>query len=238
MMTKTTGIAVIIPSYNESKNLSILIPRILRVLPKALVVIIDDSGGEEQIQTERVCRTFKKNSTYISRNSKLGRGSAVIDGIKHALLFPSTEVCIEMDADLAHDPDEFPKLLSRISDFDMVIGSRYMDGSKIVKWPWSRLIQSRIINFVLRYWLGLDISDYTNGFRAYTRKACEFLTSIELHEKGFISLSEVAYKLQKKGFRITEVPITFTDREFGKSNANLKELMNSLLGVIRIRMTG
>ena len=237
MITKIPTVAVIIPSYNESKNLAILIPNVFRILPDAHVIVVDDSIGYEKKQTDQVCCKIGRNITYISRNGKLGRGSAVIEGIKKALSLKSIQTCIEMDADLAHDPKEFHILLSKIGTVDMVIGSRYMDGSRIVKWPFSRLFQSKIINFVLKYWLGLQISDYTNGFRAYNRKSCEYLSSIELHEKGFISLSEVAYKLQKKGFTIAEVPITFTDRKFGKSNANFKELITSLLGVIRIRLT-
>jgi len=117
----------------------------------------------------------------------------------------------------------------------MVVGSRYMKGSLIAKWTWSRLIQSKIINFLLTYWLGLHITDYTNGFRAYSRKACQFLITAPLREKGFIVLSEIAYMLHSHGFRIMEVPITFTDREYGKSNANFSELMHSLRGVFLLR---
>ena len=231
-------VAVIIPSYNESENLILLIPNILRILPNAQIIVVDDSIGKERMNTENICKRDKAHITYVSRNKKLGRGSAVIKGLKTALTNGSVQVFVEMDADLAHDPNEIPRLLSKIDKADMVIGSRYLKGSKIVKWPLSRLIQSKIINYLLKHWLGLHISDYTNGFRAYSRRACSYLSSIQLYEKGFISLSEIAYKLQKKGFTITEVPITFTDRKFGKSNANLKELITSLLGVIRIRMRG
>lgn len=232
------AVAVIIPSYNESENLKILLPNILRMLPNARIIVIDDSTGKDQMNTSAVCKSDTAHIRYVSRSKKLGRGSAVLKGLKVALTNKVVQVCIEMDADLAHDPNEIPILLSKINQADMVIGSRYMTGSKIVKWPVSRLVQSRIINFLLKYWLGLHISDYTNGFRAYSRKACEYLSSIQLFEKGFISLSEVAYKLQKKGFVIAEVPITFTDRKFGKSNADIKELITSLLGVIRIKMRG
>jgi len=231
-------VAVVIPSYNESQNLKILLPNILRILPNAQIIVVDDSTGKDQMNTSTICKRDTAHITYVSRNKKLGRGSAIIKGLKVALTNEAVQVCIEMDADLAHDPNEIPLLLSKINHADMVIGSRYMKGSKIVKWPVSRLVQSKIINFLLKYWLGLHISDYTNGFRAYSRKACEYLSSIQLFEKGFISLSEVAYKLQKNGFTIAEVPITFTDRKFGKSNANLNELITSLLGVIRIRMRG
>jgi dolichol-phosphate mannosyltransferase len=237
MKTIAPKVAVIIPSYNESKNLRILIPDILRVVPNAQIILVDDSSGREMVRTEEISRKYRTHVTYIPRRGKSGRGSAVIEGMKAALRTVSVQIIVEMDADLAHNPHEIPSLLSKIGTADMVIGSRYMYGSKIVKWPLSRLIQSKIINFVLKYWLGLHISDYTNGFRAYTRKACEYLSTIQLREKGFISLSEVAYKLQKKGFIISEVPITFTERRFGKSNAGFRELMSSLMGVIRIKVT-
>jgi len=231
-------VSVIIPSYNESENLKLLLPNILHVLPSARIIVVDDSIGEERIHTEHICKRDAARIIYVSRNNKLGRGSAVLKGLKVALTNNSAQVFIEMDADLAHDPKEIPALLLKMNQADMVIGSRYLRGSKIIKWPASRLVQSKIINFLLKYWLGLHISDYTNGFRAYSRKASEYLTSIRLFEKGFISLSEIAYKLQKKGFIVAEVPITFTDRKFGKSNADIKELITSLIGVIGIKMRG
>ncbi len=238
MNNTTSKTAIVIPSYNEGVNLGILLPNIVRILPDATIIVVDDSHGKEQICTERVCKKYGKSVLYISRSKKLGRGSAVVAGMKKALENAETKCIVEMDADLAHDPKEIPTLLSLMDQADMVIGSRYMANSKIIQWPVSRLIQSKIINFVLQYWLGLHISDYTNGFRSYRRKACAYICSIQLYETGFISLSEIAFKLRKKGFSIAEVPISFTDRKFGKSNANFKELMMSLLGVIRIRIRG
>ncbi len=231
----TKHVAVVIPAYNESRNIGILIPRILQILPKATIIIVDDSSGNEQAKTKNICINIKKSVTCISRKKKEGRGSAEIDGMKVALQRTSSKIIIEMDADLAHDPKEIPRFCAPIGRYDMVVGSRYMAGSRIIKWTWSRIIQSKIINFFLNYWLGLQLTDYTNGFRAYTRQACQYLISVPLREKGFIALSETAYILSKKGFRITEVPISFTDRTYGKSNANLKELFQSLFGVIALR---
>ena len=96
---------------------------------------------------------------------------------------------------------------------------------------------SKIINGFLKIWLGLSLSDYTNGFRMYNRRSVEFLTKIELKEKGFIALSETAYRLKKAGFTIIEVPISFTDRKFGKSNAGIREHYDALFGAIRIRFS-
>jgi len=229
-------IVIIIPSYNESRNIGLLIPRILRVVPKSTIIVVDDSSGEEKRKTEYICNDKIKSVMYIPRNKKDGRGSAVLDGMKLALTKTKAEIIIEMDADLAHDPKEIPFLCAPIGQFDMVVGSRYMHGSKIISWTMLRIIQSKVINFILRYWLGLNLTDYTNGFRAYSRKACQYLITTHLHEKGFIALSETAYKLLHKGFQITEVPISFTDREYGKSNANFYELMRSLIGVILLRL--
>jgi dolichol-phosphate mannosyltransferase len=180
-------------------------------------------------------RDFPK-TILISRGKKLGRGSAALRGLAEALKHKEIRYFFEMDADLAHSPAEFDRFLAVRHEADLVIGSRYLKASHIVKWPRRRLIQSRVINALLNFWLGINLTDYTNGFRLYSRAAAEFLLGARLQETGFIALSEIAYKLKQNGFRITEVPISFRDRTYGASNANLKELMRSLAGAIRIRM--
>jgi dolichol-phosphate mannosyltransferase len=235
-MMSNLGIAVIIPAYNERQSLQILLKDIGRNLPDALVVVVDDSSSDEAIRLSEMLRLNFPKTILISRGQKLGRGSAVIRGLAEALKHRQIQYCFEMDADLAHSPAEFSRFLAVRKGTDLVIGSRYLKQSHIVKWPWRRLIQSRIINASLNIWLGLRLTDYTNGFRLYSRKAAEFLTGACLQETGFIALSEIAYKLRRNGFRITEVPITFRDRTYGASNANLKELVRSLVGAVRIRM--
>lgn len=219
-------VAVIIPAYNEEKNLHVLLTDIHRYLPGALVVIVDDSPA----------KMFLTGVTVISRRQKLGRGSAVIRGLAEALKHKEIRYCFEMDADLAHSPAEFDRFLAVRDTADLIIGSRYMKQSHIVQWPKHRLVQSRLINAFLNVWLGLHLSDYTNGFRLYSRSAAEFLVAAHLRESGFIALSEIAYKLKRNGFRIREVPITFRDRKYGLSNANVKELVRSLAGAVRIRV--
>jgi dolichol-phosphate mannosyltransferase len=229
-------ISVIIPAYNEQANLQILLKDIVRYLPGALVVVVDDSSSDKTLQLSRMLRRDFPKTVLISRGRKLGRGSAVIRGLAEALKCKEIQYCFEMDADLAHSPAEFKRFLALRDKEDLVIGSRYLTGSHIVKWPRYRLIQSKLINSFLNMWLGLHITDYTNGFRLYSRKAAEFLIRASLKESGFIALSEIAYKLKRNGFRITEVPISFRDRKHGASNANLKELLRSLAGAVRIRM--
>lgn len=231
-----SDIAIIIPSYNEKKNLEVLLKDILTHLPKALIVIVDDSpSGKTSGLSEFLHRDFPR-TILICRGQKLGRGSAVMRGLEEALKHKEIRYCFEMDADLAHSPAEFGRFLAVRQQADMVIGSRYLKKSHIVKWPFRRLAQSKLINAVLNIWLGLHLTDYTNGFRLYSRKAAEFLLQAHLVETGFISLSEIAYKLKRNGFRIAEVPITFRDRKHGASNANMKEILRSLMGAIRIRV--
>lgn len=229
---------IIIPAYKETENIPTLLKKIFQQLPETKVIIVDDSPQEENKKLKRAVPYKNKQVRIICRSKKLGRGSAVIMGLKEALKYKKLQYFFEMDADLAHDPKDFDKFLRKREEADLIIGSRYLSGSKIINWPAWRFILSRIvINTFLKFWLDLHLSDYTNGFRLYNRKAAEFIIKANLRETGFISLSETAYKLKKAGFKISEVPISFTDRKYGKSNAGIRELIKSLIGAIRIRMS-
>lgn len=237
------NIGIIIPAYNESANIAILTKRIFTHLPNVKITIVDDSKIEGNLKLKKLLNIRSnlrnKNIVLISRLKKMGRGSAVIAGFREMLKNKQVKYFFEMDADLAHDPKDFAKFLKTImsKNADLVIGSRYLEESKIIKWPLKRLILSKIINNLINIWLGLRISDYTNGFRLYNRISVEFLTNIKLKEKGFISLSEIAFRLKKQGFKIAEVPISFTDRAYGKSSAGFREFASALMGIIRIKIS-
>lgn len=231
---KTSHIAIIIPTINESENIPILLRGIFQNLPDAYVVIVDDSGEKEHKKLQQKIKKQKMNILLLKRTKKSGRGSAVLYGMKEALKNKQIQYFFEMDADLAHDPKELHIFLGK-EKADLVIGSRYLSKSVIMDWPIRRLFLSKLINTFLSLWLDLRLSDYTNGYRLYSRKAVTFLLGQHLYEKGFIALSEVAYVLKKNKFTIKEVPITFTDRKYGKSNADIKELISSLKGALRIR---
>lgn len=235
-MAKIQQIAVVIPAYNEAKNIPILLARIYKALPTAVAIVVDDSLPDQAAIIADTIRTGFSTAVYLRREKKSGRGSAVIAGMKEALKTKSITHIFEMDADLAHDPADFAKFLAIRDEADLIIGSRYTDNSAIVNWPLKRLIASKMVNAFLKVWLGLNLTDYTNGFRLYSRKAVEFLITQPLRETGFIGLSEVAYRLQNGGFTIREVPITFTDRIHGTSSANAAEHINALRGMLRIRL--
>jgi dolichol-phosphate mannosyltransferase len=142
----------------------------------------------------------------------------------------------EMDADTSHDAKDLTKLLKKKKSADMIIGSRYVPGSKIVNWPKKRLYMSKLINSILLNLLfHIGIHDYTNGYRLYNRKTAEYLLGITLHEKGFLLLSESAYKLKRAGFTMQEVPITFTDRKYGASSVRSRDMLIALYGAFKIR---
>lgn len=231
-----------IPSFNESSNIITLLTKIKTTLPDASIVIVDDSNKvENQKLSANISKSKFKNDTsieLISRFSKSGRGSAVFRGFEELLKDKSIEYFFELDADLSHDPAEALGFLNELKNenADVVIGSRYLDKSYIDKWPMRRRVLSKIINEFINVWLGLDLSDYTNGYRLYNRKAVVYLLKIDLREKGFIALSESIYRLKSKGYKIAELPINFTDRKRGKSSAGLVEYRNSIIGILRIRI--
>ena len=236
------GVGVIIPAFNESENIFILLGKIFHFLPSATVLIVDDSNPLENKKLinslTRIPAQQRKQVTVVSRNKKSGRGSAVRDGLTQLQQNKKITYFFEMDADLAHDPKDFQKFFDAVkkNKADVVIGSRYLENSTIEKWPLWRLVLSKLYNKGINVWLNLNLSDYTNGFRLYNRRAVEFLTKITLREKGFIALSEIAYRLKSNNFVVVEIPITFTDRTHGKSNATGKEYLSALLGILRIKL--
>ena len=231
------NIAIITPSYREFKNIPVLIKKIRKILPESKIVIIDDSPKDENLKLKIMLKK-EKNIKLISRFKKMGRGSAVVEGLKEAFKNKKIKYFFEIDSDLAHNPSEIHRFLNRVmtKKYDVAIGSRYVKGGKTINMVLSRIILSKIINLFLRFWLNIKLSDFTGGFRMYNRKAIEFLSSIKLRSKGFIMLSETVYLLYKNNFQMGEVPITVSIKKDGKSNADVKEFIDSLFFIIRIRI--
>jgi dolichol-phosphate mannosyltransferase len=228
-------IAVIVPAYNEKANIPILIREIHKYVNNALIYIVDDNSPDGTKHVVKKLSVKNPKIHLVVRNSKSGRGGAVLEGFRHALKNNSIQYIVEMDADLSHAPDEIPRVLSKRSKNTLVIGSRYVTGSKIINWPKRRIFFSHLANMYARLVLGVPINDFTNGFRCYTREAAQILLKKNIEHKGFITLSETAYVLNKKGFSFVEVPITFRDRTRGKSNATLFEVIKSLFAILQIK---
>ena len=225
--------AIIIPAFNEDKNLINLINKINQSI-SALIIIVDDSAN---FKTKKLFKKRKKNILYIHRGKKLGRGSAVIYGLKKALKIKKILNFIEMDADMSHRPSELKKNIKifKKNSFDLLIASRYLDKSKIINWPISRKLLSRLSNLVARFLLKVPISDYTNGFRIYSKRGAKLITkNCGKIGDGFIVLSEIILTLNNKGFKIGVTPSIFVKRVRGESSVNFKLIFQSLLGLINL----
>jgi len=228
-------IAIVIPAYNEDKNIIKLIHEI-RKITKAIIVIVDDS---QNLKTKKIISSFKiKNLYYFHRGKKLGRGSAVIFGFKKILKKNNNLSCfVEMDADMSHSPKE---LLRNVSFFyknslDLLIGSRYLPKSKIINWPLSRKILSKLSNMLARILLGVPVNDYTNGYRFYSKRAVKTLVSkCNKLGGGFIILSEIILVLYNKNYKILEIQSIFKNRVRGESSVNLRLVLESLNGLIKL----
>ena len=228
-------IAIVIPAYNEDKNIIKLIKEI-RKKTKSIIVIVDDS---KNLKTKKIINSNKiKNLYYFHRGKKLGRGSAVLFGFRKLLKKNKSLNCfIEMDADMSHSPKE---LLRNISFFynnslDLLIGSRYLKDSEIINWPISRRILSKLSNVLARILLGVPVNDYTNGYRFYSKRAAKTIVSkCNKSGGGFIILSEIILVLFNKNYKISEIQTIFKNRTRGESSVNLNLVFESFLGLIKL----
>lgn len=229
------SIGIIIPAYKESENILKLIKKIRKNI-NCLIIIVDDSPN---LEIKKIILNNKiKNIKYYNRGKKNGRGSAVIFGFKKLLKVKKKINClIEMDADLSHSPSELKRNISYFytHTLDLLIGSRYLEGSKIINWPKSRKILSKLSNSLAKILLEVPINDYTNGFRFYSKRAAKIIISkCNKTGGGFIILSEIILILWKKNYKISEIKSIFKNRTRGESSVNLKLIFESLLGLLKL----
>lgn len=230
-------LAVIVPTFNEADNIEKLLKALREKISKDdVIVVVDDNSPDGTGELAEKLSKKQRNFFVIHRIDKGGRGSAVFEGFKFAKKF-NPVYYIEMDADFSHKPDDIPRLVGTIVDKkrDLIIGSRYLRGSKIYNWPLKRKVFSKIANLYAKLLLGIPISDYTNGFRIYSQKAVDFLLDQKLVSRGYIVLSETAYKLKNANFTFGEIPIIFVNRKRGQSNTNFSEIKNAFVGIWKIR---
>jgi dolichol-phosphate mannosyltransferase len=225
--------AIIVPTYNEEEGIEKLISEISKNVKDADIFIIDDSINNK---IEEIVKKFK-NINYFYRGQKLGRGSAVLFGFNEALKKKKYDLLIEMDADLSHDPSEINNNLKKLKEknLDLLISSRYMSKSLIINWSFRRKIFSRCSNILANYLLEVPVKDYTNGFRIYSVEASNFIIhNCGKVSGGFVMLSEILLKLHLNGFIIGETNTIFRNRTRGESSVTLKEILNALLGIIKL----
>ena len=208
---------IILPTYNEAGNILGIAERIISLGDYLHILIIDDNSadGTQEIARELAAR-YKGKVFLLERPGKLGLGSAYIQGFRFALE-KGYDYAFEMDSDWSHDPREIPNFLEAAKDADVVIGSRYIGGIRIMNWPLSRLALSYSANAYARKMTGLTLCDCTSGFKCFSRKALETLPLDKIISNGYAFQIEVNFWCQRLGFKIKEIPIVFSERKAGAS---------------------
>jgi len=229
-----TKVLIIIPTYNEQDNISQLIETLDGSYSDSDILVVDD-GADETANLVKQAQAHKSNLFLLKRIGKGGRGTAVLAGLKYGLE-KDYDFLVEMDADFSHDPKDLSALLKLAQPNSVVIGSRYVRGSKIIGWPLRRRIFSRFANFYAGLILGIGIKDYTDGYRVYGREAVKKIDFSQIKSSGYIVLSEIAYQLFLKGVKFYEWPIIFINRREGTSNFSFKEVKEALGSVMRIKL--
>jgi dolichol-phosphate mannosyltransferase len=236
LTARSDRVIVILPTFNEAQNIPILVPGLLAVGGQVDVLIVDDNSPDKTGRiADDLANRLGTRVSVLHRSSKSGRGGAVMAGMRQALADDRYAWFCEMDADLSHQAEELPAMLEAAPGFDMVVGSRYIPGGGIEGWGVVRRVWSRMSNRIIRTVLGVPLTDFTTGYRVYSRRAVQFLTKAELHETGYITLSEWAHALHKAGMSMREIPSVFVNRRFGKSNMSAAEAVGAIRALLRMR---
>jgi dolichol-phosphate mannosyltransferase len=208
---------VVLATYDERENVQRLLPELLRLDEQLGVVVVDDASPDgTAAAVEDAAAAFPGRVRLVSRPAKLGYGSALVAGFRKALE-EDPDAVVSMDADFSHDPRALPDLLAGLAAHDVVIGSRYLGGIRILNWSLSRLLLSRAANFYVGLLLPSPITDRTSGYRAYRSQV---LRSIDLEgaaSNGYAFLVELLEMVISGGFSIGEAPIVYEDRQHGRS---------------------
>jgi dolichol-phosphate mannosyltransferase len=229
-------VVVALCTYNERDNLRELIPEIRRILSAADVLVVDDNSpdGTGELLAE-LSRTDPRVQ-FITRAGKLGLGTAIVEALKQGCE-RGYDYVINMDADFSHPPRYLPDLVAAMPSADVAIGSRYVAGGKIVGWPWTRKVMSRLINAYARLMLGLSTRDNSGSYRCYRAEKLKLIPWKDCRAKGYAFLEEILFRCKRAGCRFVEVPITFEERRHGSSKINWKEAVIAVWVLFRLRFT-
>ncbi len=228
-------IYVVIPTYNEKDNIQALIKKIsaLNVLDLKILIVDDNSPDKTAQAVEEMMNDYPVE--IIKRPEKMGLGSAYVAGFKYAL-DKGADLLVEMDADFSHHPYKIPELVRCVREgYDACLGSRRVVGGGIIGWNMRRKLMSRLAMDFSRILLNLKTKDVTGGFRCYHQKVFEKIDLDKIKSNGYAFQEEMVYLLEKNGFKIKEIPITFVDRQKGVSKLGLKEAVGFFLNVLKLK---
>ena len=231
---KTT---MVIPTYNEAENLPILAERLFsQNVPDLGILIVDDQSPDGCGEVaDSLHEHYGDKLEVIHRKNREGLGKAYIEGIAYALS-QDAEIVGMMDADLSHPPERLPEMLKALEHTDIVIGSRYVEGGSLDDdWPLWRKALSRFANTYTRMILKLPIKDTTGGYRVWRRDAIEAIPFAETKSSGYVFIVELAYLASLAGFKFAEVPIKFSERQYGESKMSLRVQLEAAIRVWQLR---
>jgi dolichol-phosphate mannosyltransferase len=225
--------AITIPTYNERDNIRPLVDGIIGLGLGSQVIIVDDNSPDGTGQLADELAAEHPALDVIHRPAKLGLGTAHIAGMKAALA-AGADTVLTMDADFSHHPRYIPDLLAALERYDVVIGSRYVDGGGTLSCTWPRRALSRGANLFARSVLSLPAGDATAGFRGYRWEVLESIALDDIVSNGYSFLVEMLYRCQQRGWRIGEVPIIFENRQRGASKISRAEILRAMQTVLRL----
>jgi len=230
-------VLVIIPTYNEVENVSKLIYALNKLEHKSLldILIVDDNSPDGTGAAVKKLQKEYDNLFLMERSGKLGLGTAYLQGFKWALE-KKYEVAVEMDADFSHHPDFLPLMISKIDNYDFIIGSRYVKGGAVENWPFIRKAISKGASLYSKLILGVDIKDFTGGFNLWKTSVLLAINLDSIKSNGYSFQVEMKYRAVKKNFSFLEVPIIFKERESGISKMSKKIFFEAVWKVIWLRL--
>jgi dolichol-phosphate mannosyltransferase len=227
---------VCLPTYNERENVERMLGELGRALPEGgRVLVIDDASPDG---TGELADRVAADLDYVDvlhRPGKSGLGPAYLAGFRHALA-AGAELVLEMDCDFSHDPDDVPRLIAATDKADLVLGSRYVPGGRVVNWGRGRRMVSSVGSLYARLALGVPVRDLTGGFKCYRRAVLETIDLDAIDSRGYAFQIETTYRALRAGFRVIELPISFVDREVGRSKMNRGIVVEAVWKVPRLRL--
>jgi dolichol-phosphate mannosyltransferase len=226
---------VVVPTYNESVNLPLIVPAILQQDSRLEVLVVDDNSPDNTGRMADEMAATEPRLHVLHREAKQGLGKAYLAGFRWAL-GQGYDLVFEMDADFSHDPKFLRDFLRAIENADLVLGSRYHTGVNVINWPISRLLLSLGANLYARWITGLPLSDSTGGFKCFRRAVLEAIDFEQVRSNGYSFQIEMSFRAWRKGFRLVEIPIVFTDRVEGQSKMNKRIVREAIWMVWWLRL--
>ena len=226
---------VVVPTYNERENLPRLVPSILSRDPRLEILVVDDGSPDGTGAMADEIAAAERRVHVLHRAGKLGLGTAYLAGFAWGLE-RGFDAFIQMDADFSHDPAHLPQFMKAVEEYDLVLGSRYLEGRvTVVNWPIARLLLSYYANVYARWVTGLPVADATGGFKCFRREVLATLDLSRVESNGYSFQIEMSFRAWKLGFRIGEIPIMFVDRDQGESKMSKAIVREAIWRVWRLR---